>query len=85
MNKMSELDSKILLDMMLEICEKGKREQSLKGKHLVHEFVRRLQPFYGVRKPRTSGIKGACHPPEFVEAAADGQDLVTNVNEKILV
>lgn len=48
MNGMREkLDSKLLLDMMLEIREKSKGNQSIEGKHVIREFVQRLQPFYG--------------------------------------
>lgn len=54
-----KLDSKLLLDMMLEIREKSKGNQSIEGKHVIREFVQRLQPFYGAGASQASWKKGS--------------------------
>ncbi|MEW9669926.1 hypothetical protein [Ammoniphilus sp. 3BR4] len=46
LEKSPNLNHKVLIDMMIQICEKGVQDKTMKGKHVVDEFVRRLRLFY---------------------------------------
>lgn len=46
LEKSPNLNHKILIDMMIQICEQGVQDKTMKGKQVVEEFVRRLRIFY---------------------------------------